>query len=219
MNVSGIYTITNKVNGKRYVGSAVSLAQRKRQHWSDLNLGCHRNQILQRSWVKNGASSFVFTPILVCSKADLLTYEQIAIDAMRPEYNICLKAGSRLGTRHTEESKAKQSAAKTGKPGPWAGKKLSLEHREKLAAAKRGKKPVNFGIPCSEEQKAKIRAKLTKPKQPKPPREYRVVVNALTGTRFRSIADAAKSIGMTACALGFRLRGTTPNNTSMRYAE
>ena len=51
----------------------------------------------------------------------------------------------------SEEHRAKLSAAKRGKKGPWYGKHFSAEHRAKLSAAMRGKH-------CTEEAKALISA-------------------------------------------------------------
>lgn len=40
-NVAGIYAISNKVNGDRYVGQAKDMRSRVQAHWRDLNRGTH----------------------------------------------------------------------------------------------------------------------------------------------------------------------------------
>ena len=50
---SGIYEILNTVNGKRYIGSAVNLAKRWKEHRTGLNRKDHANQILQRVRLAN----------------------------------------------------------------------------------------------------------------------------------------------------------------------
>ena len=63
----------------------------------------------------------------------LLGYEQEAID-QRSEYNIAPVAGSQLGVTRTEETNAKNRAAKLGrKRGP-----MSQEQKAKISATKMG---------------------------------------------------------------------------------
>lgn len=217
---SGIYQIVNTVNGKSYVGSAVDLRRRRRQHWHALRSNRHTNPKLQASWNKYGEEWFVFRTVLLCSPENCVLYEQCALDALSPEFNIDSTAGSRLGATVSAASREKMRAAKLGRPGPWAGKTLTAEHRAKLASARIGVRPANYGVPCSEDQKAKIRAKLTKPpKAPNPPRVYRRVVDTATGAVYNSVAAAARSIGITGVALRFRLCGRATNATTLRYAD
>lgn len=44
------------------------------------------------------------------------------MDILKPEYNILLTAGSRLGSKHSEEAKAKISAAAVGNKNSTGGK-------------------------------------------------------------------------------------------------
>jgi predicted GIY-YIG superfamily endonuclease len=53
---SGIYVIANTINGKVYVGSAVHLAARIRDHSMRLSRGIHPNGKLQRAWSKYGGA-------------------------------------------------------------------------------------------------------------------------------------------------------------------
>lgn len=57
-NVWGIYCIINTANNKRYIGSAVNLQERIKQHYTELSKGVHFNAHLQRSWEKYGEESF-----------------------------------------------------------------------------------------------------------------------------------------------------------------
>lgn len=157
INSSGIYTIFNTLDGKFYIGSAVHLAQRFRQHKSGLRLNKHGNSRLQNSWNKYGEDSFKFEIIYECPTNLLLEEEQKFIDNLHPYFNICKIAGSRLGQKMNEESKLLMSLSKIGKPGHWKDKTLTEDHKKKLSEAKKGKRPSNFGIPMSEEQKQKLR--------------------------------------------------------------
>lgn len=175
---SGIYKITNTVNGKFYIGSAVSFIKRKRCHLSTLRSGKHRNEKLQRAFFKYGEDAFVFSLILKCNVDDLLFYEQLIIDALNPiknGYNICPEAGNWSGRKHSEETKKKMKDA-------WKERRkkprnpMSEEAREKIRLSKLGKKRKPFtdeakknmsmarignknrlGIPHTEETKLKMK--------------------------------------------------------------
>jgi group I intron endonuclease len=66
----------------------------------------------------------------------------------------------RVGKQHTEETKAKISAAKMANPvAPWEGKQRSEETKAKIGDTQRGK-PKGPGRKVSEAGKAKIRANI-----------------------------------------------------------
>lgn len=60
---SGIYQIRNTVNGKVYVGSAIKILKRWREHKTSLRKGVHHSKHLQKAWVKYGEECFVFEVI------------------------------------------------------------------------------------------------------------------------------------------------------------
>jgi len=80
---SGIYRITNTVNGKVYIGSSKDMAARCRNHRWALNAGTHGNSHLQAAWNKYGPESFEFGVFLECSDESLLSEEQGAISTCR----------------------------------------------------------------------------------------------------------------------------------------
>ncbi len=133
--ISGVYVITNSVNGKSYVGSASrGFAKRWYRHLLDLKRNAHDNYHLQCSWNKHGESAFTFSVLEVCAPEDCIAREQHYIDTMRVTrkefgYNICPTAGSRLGTKLSQDQIEVIRAAQN-KP----------ETREKKAAYRRGKK-------------------------------------------------------------------------------
>ena len=141
MTTSGIYQIRNISNGKIYIGSAINIAARIRSHINDLNKNKHRNSRLQNSWRKHGQEFFELKTILVCGKSNLLMYEQICIDGLNPEYNICRIAGSQLNHRWSEESKIKMLGNKNGIGNKGrSGQKLSEKERLFLSDRMRGNK-------------------------------------------------------------------------------
>lgn len=150
---TGIYEIRNTINGKRYVGSAVLFKKRWKEHVRQLSDSRHHSVVLQRAWDRYGSEAFEFKPIIYCDRANLIMYEQIAMDALLPEYNVAPRAGSQLGFRMREEAKAKMSEA-AKRTRNFTGKTHSEESRAKISASRMGK----GGGPMSEERKAKIGA-------------------------------------------------------------
>ena len=146
--ISGIYTITNIVNSRIYVGSAVNIDKRLKEHRWALRKKCHCNIYLQRAWDKSGEVNFVFEEYLSCDIKDLIFFEQITIDKMvktygrKNVYNMCLTAGSTLGRMHSEESKIKIGLSSKGR---WTGKHHTDETRKKMSIASKGKKMTPEG--------------------------------------------------------------------------
>lgn len=64
MKLSGVYTITNTVSGRVYVGKSLNIPVRFRAHKRKLSRGNHENVWLQRAWLKYGESAFVFEIVL-----------------------------------------------------------------------------------------------------------------------------------------------------------
>jgi group I intron endonuclease len=114
MSDSGIYQITNTINGKRYIGSSVDFQKRWTLHARRLDKNIHHCHHLQAAWNKYGADCFEFAIIERCEKCELLTREQYYLDTLKPEYNISPTAGSRLGVKERQETRDKKS----GKRGP-----------------------------------------------------------------------------------------------------
>lgn len=136
---SGVYAITSG-DGRRYIGSAVDLKKRWREHWRGLEEGRHHSRFMQRAWRKRGRRDFQFTVILLCDRENLLEYEQACLDAFKPEYNTVSVAGSQLGYRHTHETRRKLSESRRRNPSSWMkGKKHSPESLEKMSAGRKGK--------------------------------------------------------------------------------
>ncbi len=147
----GIYRITNTLNGKVYVGSSDNTTKRMWVHRWMLRRGKHDNIMLQRTWDRDGESSFTFELLeRVDDRAMLLIREQHWIDTLRSRstdngYNLCPVAGSRAGAIMPEGFSAKMSAINKGRVrSPETRAKMSAssigriksdEHRQKLSDA------------------------------------------------------------------------------------
>ena len=108
-NNSGIYKITNTVNNKIYIGSALNFKQRFYVHKSSLKRNKHHSKYLQRSYNKYGIENFKFEVIAICPPEYLIKLEQWFLDNLKPEYNICKTAGSQLGVKHSLNTRLNRS--------------------------------------------------------------------------------------------------------------
>lgn len=185
---TGIYKIQNTLNGKCYIGSSINFKARKMQHFGKLKKGLHHSTKLQNAWNKYGDKAFIFTPIIICCKNDLLFYEQTVIDgfdACKNGYNVRPTAGSPLGVKqtkehiekrfasrglyvHSKETREKLSIAQTGHTRGNGGRILTEDSIKRMSDAKAGKKlspehaakvkVTMLGKKHSEETRAKISA-------------------------------------------------------------
>jgi group I intron endonuclease len=73
---SGIYFIVCNATGRFYVGSAVSLHERRRSHWTSLRGGKHANKSLQSAWRRHGEANFEFQVVELVRPSWLLAAEQ-----------------------------------------------------------------------------------------------------------------------------------------------
>ena len=105
---SCIYKITNKVNGKTYIGSTKNVNARWVKHKALLRHNRHSNLHLQAAWNKYGEGSFTFEIIEDCLPEMLLSREQFFIDTIKPDYNQTATAGK---VEMTETMKSKLSLA------------------------------------------------------------------------------------------------------------
>ena len=88
LEISGIYIITNKINGNRYIGSSNNIRRRLWKHRSLLRHNKHENSHLQNAWNKYTENNFIYSILEICEIKNLLDREQYYIDLLKPEYNI-----------------------------------------------------------------------------------------------------------------------------------
>lgn len=131
---SGIYSITNDLNGKIYVGQSVNIRAHAGHHKYLLSRGKHYNPPLQASYNKHGALSFTFAVIQLCDVVLLTLREQFYMDAAGTNKFNTKPAGASgsLGIPQPASQKLKHSRSKGGRPFfAWdstSGDVLRFEH-------------------------------------------------------------------------------------------
>lgn len=98
----GVYCITNKINGREYVGSSTDMNQRCRKHKSNLH---HRVpgevRRLQADFDRYGWSDFKFSVLELVPLKELREAEREWIASIKPYYNVS-EFDTTKGTRRSE---------------------------------------------------------------------------------------------------------------------
>ncbi len=170
-----IYKITNKINGKMYVGQTIgSIYDRWCGHRSETTRKI--KYPLYLAFTKYGVENFIIDTIEVlpidATQEDLDNREKYWISTLQTVsprgYN--LSPGGQKGRgRVSKETRLRMSLAKIGKKRKSyseetrrklsianKGKKLSEEHKAKVTANFKGRTPWNKGIPQTKEVKKKL---------------------------------------------------------------
>lgn len=134
---SGIYKITNILDGKIYIGCASNLKHRQRHHFSDLKYNIHRNIHLQRAYNKYGSHNFIFEIIEYCS-IDMLNerenYWAILLNVHNDIFGYNIQPTS-IDGRHGQSEETKEKIRQKAKL-----RVMSEEHLNKFKYARKGTK-------------------------------------------------------------------------------
>ncbi|MBR4642208.1 MAG: GIY-YIG nuclease family protein [Selenomonadaceae bacterium] len=153
-----IYKITNTLNGKLYVGQTrQKFGTRIRQHKCDskkakVGIGA---AIRKYDWENFSVEVLETCPVEKLNEREIFWIREL--NSKSPNgYN--LTDGGDTGSKISEESRARMSVAKKGKPSKRKGKTLTEEHKAKISATKKGTPAHNKGKHMSEAQKAILSA-------------------------------------------------------------
>ena len=144
---SGVYTITNIITNKIYVGSATdSFKQRWSGHRNTLKKNKHANLYLQRSYNKHGIENFKYEILEECDPEFCVSTEQYWINMLNVcnrkfGYNIAPTAGNSYGQKRTKEQKLTMSIAskkkyENGFKGNTYGKKYTELEKLRITQAR-----------------------------------------------------------------------------------
>lgn len=135
----GIYRLNNIITGKSYIGSSIDLSRRFSNYYSIVyikNSLKNSSSIIYNSLLKNGYANFSLDILEYCKPDELYSREQYYMNILKPEYNILKRAGSMLGFKHSEATKAKMRNSKLGK-------KHTYETRQKIGLSLKFSVKVN----------------------------------------------------------------------------
>lgn len=136
-----VYLITNKINGKKYIGQHVGTDLESywlRNVWLAEN-GYQGKRLLYRAIRKYGSEGFEVKPLVVVGTKQEMDYYEIGLikawDTVNPKkgYNITHGGDGSLGVKMSEETKAKMSES-------HIGLKMPESHRRKLSERSKGNK-------------------------------------------------------------------------------
>jgi group I intron endonuclease len=219
----GIYKIINTVTDHFYIGSSVNLQRRKTRHFSELRNQRHSNARLQAAWNKYGEASFVFTAVeYVANSNDLYAAEDkwlnghvgtsycynLGVAAASPMLGLSGELSPTWGYKHTEEAKAKISAASTGRivsaetrakrSAKLKGRVISEAQREQISKTLSGEGNYWYGKQRSDSFKEKIRKA--------------VIASNPDGeeTRYESIQALREDLGLTPPTVNRALKSEKP---------
>lgn len=162
-NKSGIYKWTNKLTNDIYIGQSTSLASWFIRYFNFSYLNNRNTLVINKALIKYGYSNFSLEILEYCDINNLTEREQYYFDKLNPKYNTLKVAGSSLGHKLTEETKAKISKALKGvyvkEKSALFGRIHSEETKALMSLKKLKENNPLFGKVHSEETKALMKQK------------------------------------------------------------
>lgn len=159
---TGIYSITNIINEKKYIGSTMkSFKSRLNHHIYKLRANAHHSQHLQYAWNKYGEDNFIFTIEFFCNdKNNIRALEKEYIH----KYN-SYESGYNSNPDPTKSpmlNNTSQEKVSIGMKNFWKNKKETMSDEEyKLSNKKHGHTPWNKGLRYTTEQTKNFHHKKT----------------------------------------------------------
>ncbi len=204
--MTGIYIITNLINGKRYIGQSIDI---KRRFWDHRCVSHERNRHLRFALMKYGKENFKYEVLEECKEDELDEREKFYIEKLNPEYNV-LEGGQSSRGGMTDEIKAalsesgkrqwenlpedrKKQIVSNNLVGPRKGHPVSEDTREKLRKANIGKKQSDETI---QKRKEAMRIKKENGWSRDGSCTFKKVICIETGQVFESVKAAASAFGI-----------------------
>ncbi len=211
----GVYCVTNRSTGKKYIGQSVNIYKRWEYYYY---AGNKDNTPILAAIKKYGIDEFDFRIVEECERAMLNDKEIFWISKegsccpngynlstggrsttwlYKPSKETLEKRSTALtGQKRSEETKRKMSAAQKGRV-------LTSGHKNKISLANKGKISSNKGVPMSPSAKEKLSASKSGTKAPW---RYVPLIRS-DGTTFSCIDEAAKELGANRATIHKHLKG------------
>jgi group I intron endonuclease len=156
---NGIYTITNKVTNKIYIGRAIDFYNRESTHFSLLKYNKHTNLYLQEDFNHYGEENFIFEILEECNENFMASQENYWCNMLNTHdrkygYNIAPTSPDKeirrnkesierarlkqIGQKRSEECKNRLRIAKLNQ---------SEETKRKISESHKGKKQILHYVP------------------------------------------------------------------------
>jgi len=239
-SLPGIYKITNKLNGRSYIGQSIDVLARIKTHKRK-----SRKLVINKAIQKYGVSSFVFEVIIYCEVSLLDEYEKALIvyhNTISPHgYNIEVGGKDRHMVESTKEKLSNMMKGRhVGENNPFYGKShseevkkiiseanvgkiISEEHRKvvaKSASTRKGelsywygKEPPFKGKSHSEKSRNKIGD------AERGALNHCSVPVIISGVRYSCQAEAASSIGVAPNTIRYRVKSSNSKYSDYSYAK
>lgn len=144
-HASGVYMLTDKESGVRYIGSSVDIRRRAMQHFAEMKSARREQPVYTQfkvTYEKLGPKGFDVAVLLLCDPENLLMYEAQCISVLGETVNRYKRADAAPVYSDEERSRKSQRVKDL-----WA----TPEYREKAVAARKGN-AYNKGYKCTPEQ-------------------------------------------------------------------
>lgn len=155
--LQGIYSITNKITKKIYIGSTINFRIRFTNHLSQLRNNRHSAKYLQNSFKIHGENNFEFKILeIVDNRDNLLIREKYYLDTFKPYdlsvgYN-CYKTPGAIQKPHGKSPAFEQCF----KMSMFRKDQKRFLTPDKLVEITTHLRNINLGVPKSQETKDKI---------------------------------------------------------------
>ena len=159
---TGVYTITNTINNKMYIGFSVNINKRWIRHIDDLTNKIHHCKHLQDAWNLYTKNNFKFEILVECNRELLASEEHYwatILNTHNPEFGYNTRPTHPEGkVIQTEETKNKIALSNAGKTRTLVQKKyMSEKALEKFSKGFIVWNKGKTGIVVSEKTKIKIK--------------------------------------------------------------
>ncbi len=225
---TGIYKIKNTINNKAYIGSAINIDLRWKEHLNDLKGNKHHSIKLQRAYSKYGKDVFSFEIIEECDITLLIIKEQEHINnfnTYHDGYNCTPTAGSRLGSTQSIKTKDKIRNKLKGRVSPRKGVKISDVTKKKMSKSHTGKVLSDTHIKNISESKKGIKNPFFGKKVKEENKQYKKIKQytqeGIFIKEWNSLTECAKSLNTTISCISNVLTGNRKTHLKFvfKYSE